>query len=415
MESNDVHQAATDQAKGFGGCLLWFLWGGALSVMITLSLALILLLAGSLVLNLYLGWQLAGLEVSISRSAAQPAMPGLEPVLAAVPTNTPPALPASPPTTGPGRSPLEIQLATLAALATEVATTRVEGTPAAVILPTATPLSPPEPLPPPATAEPPAGAPAGVPTAAAISPPAGEPDSAGPAYAPPGDSTAKEDSAGEAELSSSADAFTPPTSSSNTYNLIPIQGEREKRPGDEHGDLNLKLREPQPIEAEAALVDAGAGVDPNAPQLSKVFEPNFTGTYAVRNWDWGCNCPGDLIQDGQAILVGIKTTPGEPVFIPPKEQDIYEGKYYAVVLYASEDSLTFVYAREGTVAKGYTVHYLGLNTDPNLLALYRESKGNELPGLTLDTPVGTATDQLIVAIRDNGTFLDARSKNDWWK
>lgn len=113
--------------------------------------------------------------------------------------------------------------------------------------------------------------------------------------------------------------------------------------------------------------------------------------------------------------MGIKTTPGEPVFIPPKEQDIYEGKYYAVVLYASEDSLTFVYAREGTVAKGYTVHYLGLNTDPNLLALYRESKGNELPGLTLDTPVGTATDQLIVAIRDNGTFLDARSKNDWWK
>ncbi|HEX9922819.1 MAG TPA: hypothetical protein VGD99_09150, partial [Anaerolineae bacterium] len=73
-----------------------------------------------------------------------------------------------------------------------------------------------------------------------------------------------------------------------------------------------------------------------------------------------------------------------------------------------------VYAREGTVAMGYSVHYLGLYTDPNLLTLYRESKGNMLPGLTLDTPIGVAGDQLIVAIRDNGTFLDARSINDWW-
>jgi len=122
-----------------------------------------------------------------------------------------------------------------------------------------------------------------------------------------------------------------------------------------------------------------------------------------------------LIEDGQSILVGLKTTPGEDIYIPPTEHDIFGGNIYATVLYADEDSLTFVYVRQGNVVKGYTVHLLGLQTDPNLIDLFNQSEGNELPGLTLDTPVGKATDELIVAIRDNGTFLDARSLKDWWE
>jgi hypothetical protein len=202
--------------------------------------------------------------------------------------------------------------------------------------------------------------------------------------------------------------------STNSYTLIPIAGERESRPANEHGDLNLKLREPQPIEVELSLVDAGVGVDPDAPKLSKIFKPDFVAAYSVHNWDWNCNCKGELIKEKDVVLVGIKTTPGEPIYIPPRQQDIYDGKYYAVLLYASEDSLTFIYANAGTVAHGYGIHYLGLKTDPNLLALYRQSQGNELPGLRLETPIGVATEELIVAIRDNGKFLDARSKNDWW-
>jgi hypothetical protein len=159
----------------------------------------------------------------------------------------------------------------------------------------------------------------------------------------------------------------------------------------------------------------GSGIDPNAPNFSRIFKPDFVQAYTIHDWDWGCNCKGNLIKEDSVVLVGIKTTPGEPVFIPPKEGDIYGGSYYAAVLYASEDSLTFLYARAGSVVKGYTVHYLGLHTDPNLIARFRESKGSELPGLTLDTPVGFASDQLIVAIRDNGKFLDARSKRDWWE
>jgi len=165
------------------------------------------------------------------------------------------------------------------------------------------------------------------------------------------------------------------------------------------------------------LVDIpGSGIDPDAPKLSAVFEPDFVRTYAVHDWDWGCNCKGDLIDDGSAVVVGIKTQPGQPVFIPKTDRDIYDGKYVAVVLYASQDSLTFVYARAGTVVNGYTVHYEGVKTDPNLLKLFQESKGNELPGLTNDTPVGVAAgEELVVAMRDNGKFLDARSRLDWWE
>jgi len=210
--------------------------------------------------------------------------------------------------------------------------------------------------------------------------------------------------------------YSPQMPSANSYDLIPLEGQRENRPVAEHGDLNLKLRGLQPIEADLTLVDIpGSGLDPDAPNLSDIFKPDFVRAYTVYDWDWSCNCQGKLLQEDHLVLLGIRTTPGEPIFIPPRKQNVYVGKYYATVLYASEDSLTFVYTRAGSVAIGYTVHYLGLHTDPNLVALFRQSKGNELPGLTLDTPVGVATAELIVAIRDNGTFLDARSRRDWWE
>ncbi|MBE7555206.1 MAG: hypothetical protein HS126_29505 [Anaerolineales bacterium] len=219
-----------------------------------------------------------------------------------------------------------------------------------------------------------------------------------------------------AQVSAAPQELIPPVSPANSYQLIPLEGPRESRPAADHGDLNLKLRDPQPIAADLTLVDInGSGLDPDAPNLAAIFNPDFVRAYAVHDWDWGCNCRGKLLQAEHGVLVGIRTTPGAPVFIPPRKQNVYADKYYATLLYASEDSLTFAYTRAGSVARGYTIHYLGLHTDPNLVALFRRSQGGELPGLTLDTPVGTAAAELIVAVRDNGTFLDARSRRDWWE
>jgi len=374
-----------------GSCFLWFFWGLSISFLSILSVVLIVLLIASVSLNAYLGWEISGLEMSISRSgdiASIESIPIPTEILAAIPTNTPAANVAMP-ATDPTESPLESQVATVSALATAVAGVN---TPVAA-----------QPVAPPATVS--------APPAESIS---GQAPANTPAPASAESAAVVATATGTPVAVVGAQGFVPPETSSNSYQLIPIE-QRESRPAAEHGDLNLELRDPQPIDVELALVDIpGSGIDPDAPKLGKVFKPDFVAAYTVHNWDWGSNAKGELLKEDGLVLVGIKTTPGEPIFIPYKKQDIYGGKYVAVVLYASEDSLTFSYSRAGNAAQGYTVHYEGFYTDPNLVTLFEESKGNELPGLTLDTPVGVASDELIVAMRDNGKFLDARSRKDWW-
>lgn len=384
MENN---QDVNGQEQAGGNRLLWFIGGCALSVTTLCSVVLLLLLFVSTGVNAYLAWTMSGYEVDIIRPDAAPTV-----VIVATPTTGLVMLPTQTPTPAPTSTPplptqpaVEAEYATLAAIATQAAEKAATNAPTVAEMADPTQAAQ-------ATG-------ASSPSVADLNP-----DAAGSQAATP-DATA--------ELATSSGA---PAVSTNVYALIPIDGEREKRPAEESGDLNLKLREPQLADFEASLVDIpNAGSDSSAPNFGVVFNPDFTATYVVHDWDWGCNCPGKLLDDGKSVLVGIRTTPGQPVFIPYKEEDIFGGKYVAQVLYASEDSLTFVYSRSGNVVKGYTVHYLGLQTDPNLLKLFQESQGNELPGLTLDTPVGVASDELIVAIRDNGTFLDARSRGDWWR
>jgi len=392
MEEMEKKEEKTVEEPRTGLRWLWFVGGCALSFTTLCSVVLLVLLLASTTINAYLAWILSGYQVSVYRpvltspveTVATPAT-----LLAFVPTPTPTVIAPSPtataaPTSTPPMpvlttSTLEVQFATLAAVATHAAEIEAAGTPAA--------------------------------TPVVIAP-----ESSG-APATPGSQAGTTPTASNAGGETGTGSTAAVSTSTNRYELIPIEGERESRPPEEHGDLNLKLREPQPADFEATLVDIpGSGIDPDAPKLSAVFEPDFVQTYAVHDWDWGCNCKGDLIDDGSAVVVGIKTQPDQPVFIPKTDRDIYDGKYVAVVLYASQDSLTFVYARAGTVVNGYTVHYEGVKTDPNLLKLFQESKGNELPGLTNDTPVGVAAgEELVVAMRDNGKFLDARSRLDWWE
>lgn len=389
MEENEE---VTGPERRPGTTWLWFFWGCALSVTTLCALVLLIMLLISTSLNVYLAWVMSGYELNIVTPApVQPvvivatATGELAMAPTTAPTPTPIPEPTDTPVPDPTQSMLDTEVATLAAIATQVAGSEATGTP------TGTPVV----------------IPLDTPTRAGASTPEAE--------------TAEETTSGEGEGASSpesesaASVAASGSTSSNTYDLIPIEGERESRPPEEHGDLNLKLREPQPADLEATLVEIpGSGIDPDAPSLASVFDADFSGTYFVHDWDWGSNSKGALLDDGTAVLVAINTAAGEPVFVPKTDRDIYDGKYVAVVLYASVDSLTFVYARAGNVANGYTVHYEGIETDPNLVALFEESEGSELPGLTLDTPVGLAAGELLVAMRDNGTFLDARSKLDWW-
>lgn len=221
-------------------------------------------------------------------------------------------------------------------------------------------------------------------------------------------------------------AFQCPTSSTNRYSLIPVAGPSADRSTRFHGDLSVSVRGYQGVSVAGHLVDYSGDTDPQAPQLAGIFLPArlplIKATYRVNHWDWNCNCPGGLVDDWETTLVGLSTAQGEPLAIPARGPQIYAGGYVALVLHATERQLTVAYTRHDTVAAGYVVHMLDLCVDPNLLAMYRgQNNANgwrstrSLPALWSNQPVGVAAgSEVKVAIRDNGSFMDPRSRKDWW-
>lgn len=224
-----------------------------------------------------------------------------------------------------------------------------------------------------------------------------------------------------------------PTVSTANFALIPISGEPIDHPDYLHGDLNLARRGYQLVEGvPLTLVDYPGITDPNSPQLPGVFAderlPIFSAAYQVNAWNWNCGehgCPGDPLTDWPTTLIGLATTPGESIFIPSGAPTIFSQggqNYKALVLYAEEKRITLGYTRMDSVAPGYSVHLENACVDPALLQLYRDQVGIDgfrssgmLPALTENQPLGTAFGQeMRVAIRDRGTFMDPRSRKDWW-
>lgn len=215
------------------------------------------------------------------------------------------------------------------------------------------------------------------------------------------------------------------TTSGNVYTLIPMEAVDREHPDNLHGDLNLALRGYQPSQAAKAIVSSTGPVDAGAPQLAAIFadrrRPLITNVYQVRDWRWDCGehgCASDWLTHHDVTLLGVATTPGEAIFFPRREAEIYGGGYTAVVLYAEERRLTIAYTRDGTVANGYAAQVENFCVDPNLLFQYRTAHADgrwQLPGLHNGDPVGTANGELLIAIRDRGTFMDPRSEQDWWR
>lgn len=240
------------------------------------------------------------------------------------------------------------------------------------------------------------------------------------AVAPPPSTAGKAD----AVVQAAASACGAPTS--GEYTLIPMEAVDVNHPDHLHGDLNLALRGTQPSSAASEFVTYNGPVDAGAPQLTGVFADHrhgpITSVHQVRDWRWDCGehgCAGDWLTQHEVTLIGLATTPGEAVFFPTRGAEIYGGGYIAVVLYAEESRLTLAYTRDGTVANGYAVHLENFCVDPNLLARYREGNAGgrqQLPGLRNGQTVGVATSsELLIAIRDRGTFMDSRSQSDWWR
>jgi hypothetical protein len=217
-----------------------------------------------------------------------------------------------------------------------------------------------------------------------------------------------------------------PTTSPAVYNAIPYEGNPTDRPAELHADLNLALRGYVPVAAPLFLISYDGGTDAGAPQMPGLFAggrvPVFTAAYQIYAWNWACGqngCRGPLLDDWPTTLLGMATSAGEAIRAPARNVAIYPGGYIVVVLYAAENRITLKYTREDNVVRGYTVHIEYVCVDPALLKLYRDLNAlgrPQLPALRNGETLGTGSGApILVAVRDNGQFLDPRSRKDWWQ
>jgi hypothetical protein len=189
-----------------------------------------------------------------------------------------------------------------------------------------------------------------------------------------------------------------------------------------HPDYNLEIRGYEPTNQYLGLVEYLQQPDPLTPQFAGLFTqprlPRFVATYRVYDWNWGQMHRGLLITDPPVTALGLKTTAGEVLHVPDSGYTIGSG-CEVLVIYAATDQITLKYTREDNVVYGYTLHIDHICVDSALLVLY-EACNNAgrayLPALHPRQPFGRASgNQVVIAIVDTGTFLDARSRRDWWR
>ncbi len=206
------------------------------------------------------------------------------------------------------------------------------------------------------------------------------------------------------------------------YATLPIVGPPTDRPAAEHGDINLTLRGYDPTNSTLGLIDMGGPTDDRAPQLAGLFSDNRTpevsGVYRANNWDWGSNSRSGPVTDFDVSVTGFKVEPGETIHVPEAGYEIGQGNA-VLVLYADKERITLKYTGEDSVVSGYAIHVDGVCTEPSLLALYEQMNSSgrgHLPALPANQPFGRARgNEIQVAIRDTGRFMDPRVRKDWWR
>ena len=190
-----------------------------------------------------------------------------------------------------------------------------------------------------------------------------------------------------------------------------------------HGDINLLLRKWRVATGQtAALVDINGPTDNLAPRLYTLFTddraPVLSGVYQLQGWDWGCNCASAYLTDPPVTMAGFAMKPAEVVQLPKSGYDIGSG-IRAIVLYATTETITLKYTRNDDVVNGYTVHLANVCVEPSLRALYDQSHAagrTSLPALRDDQPLGRVRGtELLVTIRDTGSWMDPRSRKDWYQ
>ncbi|HEX7588917.1 MAG TPA: hypothetical protein VF478_11420 [Anaerolineae bacterium] len=187
-------------------------------------------------------------------------------------------------------------------------------------------------------------------------------------------------------------------------------------------ERNLAARGYSLSDGTLGLVNLDGPADAGAPQLYSLFfderVPVFNRLYRINAWDWSCNCPGTLPSEPQVALAGLAVTRGEIIRVP-RSSYYLANDYQALVLYADRTRITINYTHTDNPVRGYTLYIQDLAVDDKLLALYQQSDGSgrvRLPALRAGQGIGRASgNEIKIAIRDAGGFMDPRSRKDWWR
>lgn len=222
------------------------------------------------------------------------------------------------------------------------------------------------------------------------------------------------------------------------FDLIGIQGGYYKNNAltDENADLRLSVigyaETPTSQNATLGLVDYNGAADPNAPRLHGLFEPNrvptFRRNYQRHDWNWNEAGPppygsrGGINIQWDVSVVDMITTVGEAIYTPERSVNNSGLGTVAMVLYVDDDEVTLAYGDQDKVDGGYVVYIANFCVDPNLVALYQAQLANgkratgRLPAVRNNERLGVAKQNFVtVAVRDQGPFLDPRSRKDWWQ
>ncbi len=187
-------------------------------------------------------------------------------------------------------------------------------------------------------------------------------------------------------------------------------------------EVNLAARGFVSTTAKLALVDIDGPADEAAPPFSQLLAdhhvPTFTSAYQVYQWDAACHCRGAVVSDPEVTLVGMAAYPDELIRVPDSGYNIGEG-FEVLVLYADADRITLTFTREDNPVRGYCLYLEGVAVESSLVSLYQsanQSGRGELPTLRAGQAFARAKgNEIKLAIRDAGGFMDPRSRKDWWR
>ncbi len=210
--------------------------------------------------------------------------------------------------------------------------------------------------------------------------------------------------------------------SGENYGSLQVLPPVADRPANQHPDLNLSIRGYVSASKDQVLVEIPGPTETIAPQLNTLFEGGgarpIVGTYQVYDWNWANNAKGQVLDEPEVTLLGFGASSGEALRLPRSGYTIGSG-YEALVLYATDTSITLKYTNNDTVATGYTLQLEDICVDQNLLNLYQNlnSQGRKsLPALRSGQIFGfAASGEVKLAIRDSGCYMDPRSRKDWWQ